>query len=153
MKQKFEVGYFVPINELPFRKCKKILSPEKHSFKMGDTESVCTNFIDFIGLDLKDQLNKDLAKVKFFSVLPDGYTDSLLTKNEIIYCLYFEPKLFITFFCCILNACILIGVDSIKVKYSSSHLNISKIFHQIVSTQLSVIQLKKHLNPLDVFWK
>ena len=48
--------------------------------------------MDFIGLGLKDQVNKDLAKAKFFSVLSDGSTDSPLTEKEIIYCLYFDSS-------------------------------------------------------------
>ena len=56
------------------------------------SDTACANFIDFVGLDLKDQLNRDFAKAKFFSVLSDGSTDSSLTENEIIYCLYFDPS-------------------------------------------------------------
>ena len=81
MKRKFEVAYFVANNKLLFNKYKEILSLEKHGVQMGDSyisDTACTNFIDFIGLDLKDQLYKDLAKAKFFTVLSDGSTDSLL---------------------------------------------------------------------------
>ena len=59
---------------------------------------------DFVGLNLKDQLNKDLAKAKFFSVLSAGSTDSLITKNKIVHCLYFDPSP--------------IGSDSVEVKFS-----------------------------------
>ena len=54
---------------------------------MGDSyinDTAYANFIDFISLDLKDQLNKDLAKAKFYSVLFDGSTDSSLIGNKII---------------------------------------------------------------------
>ena len=60
--------------------------------------------IDFVGLHVKDQLNKDLAKAKFFSVLSDGTTNSLITENKIIHCLYFDPSP--------------IGSDSVEVKCS-----------------------------------
>ena len=95
IKIKFEVAYFGANNELPFSKYKEVLSLEKHhSVQMSDSyisDTVCYNFIGFIGLDLKDQLLKDLAKAKFFSVLSDWSTDSLLIENKIIYCLYFDP--------------------------------------------------------------
>lgn len=75
IKIKFEVAYFGANNELPFSKYKEVLSLEKHhSVQMSDSyisDTVCYNFIGFIGLDLKDQLLKDLAKAKFFSVLSD----------------------------------------------------------------------------------
>ena len=97
MKRKFEVTYFIAKNELRFNKHKEILSLEKHhGVHMGDSyinDTVCANFIDFIGLDLKDQLSKDLVKAKFFSVLSDGSTDSLLTENKTTYCLHFDPSL------------------------------------------------------------
>ena len=96
MNRKFEVTYFIAKNELPFNKYKKILSLEKHhGVQMGDSyiiDTACANFIDFIGLGLKDQLNKDLVKAKFFVVLSDGSTDSSLIENKTIYCLYFDPS-------------------------------------------------------------
>ena len=108
MKRRFEVAYFIAKNGLPFNKYKEILSLEKHhGVQMGDSyinDTACANFIDFTGLDLKDQLNKYLVKVKFFSVLSDGSADSLLIENKIIYCLYFDASP--------------IGSDSVKVKCS-----------------------------------
>ena len=88
MKRKFEVAYLLAKNKLPFNKYKEILSLEKHhGVQMGDSyinDTAYANFIDFISLDLKDQLNKDLAKTKFYSVLFDGSTDSSLIGNKII---------------------------------------------------------------------
>ena len=79
-----------------FNKYKEIVSLEKHhGVQMGDyyiNDTTCANFMDFTGLGLKGQLNKDLAKAKFFSLLSDGSTDSLLTEKEIIYGLYFDPS-------------------------------------------------------------
>ena len=62
MKRKCGVVYFVAKNELPFNKYKEILSLDKHVVEMGDSYingTAWANFIDFIGLDLKDQLNRD----------------------------------------------------------------------------------------------
>ena len=60
MKRKFGVAYFVTDDELPFSKYKEIPSLEKHNVQMWDSyisDTACTDFIDFIGLDLEDQLH------------------------------------------------------------------------------------------------
>ena len=96
MKRKFEVAYFIAKNELPFNKYKEIHSLEKHhSVQMEDSyinNTTCANFMDFIGLDLKDQLNKDLVKANFTSVLSDGSTSLSIAETKLFYCLYFDPS-------------------------------------------------------------
>ena len=51
----------------------------------------CGTFIDYCGKEIKQQLNSDLAKAKFYSVLCDGSTDNSVKENEVIYALYFDP--------------------------------------------------------------
>ena len=143
MKQKFEVAYFVAKNEFPFNNYKetvrKTIMVSKWETLNPINDIGYANFIDFIGLDLKNQLNKDLAKARFFSVLSDKSTSSLLTENKITYCLYFDPSP--------------IDSDSVEVQCSFLYFKFHflKIFHQMTSTQLSVIQLKKHLSSLEFY--
>ena len=70
---------------------------------------------------IKNQLHKDLAKAKFFSVLYDGSTDS------------WKTKLFI--------ACILIHVRYALILSKSGghlcHISFLMVFHQMLSTQMA----------------
>lgn len=97
-KRKFEVAYFVAKNELPMTKYKEILDLEKlHGVDIGgayNTDRYCGEIIDYIGEStcMKHQLNKDIAKAKFFSVLCDGSTDSAVIENEVVYALHFDPE-------------------------------------------------------------
>ena len=71
-KTKFETTYFVVKQELPISKCKNILKLEsKHGVDVGTkylTDPSVGTFIDFMGQELKHQLNADLAKAKFYSI-------------------------------------------------------------------------------------
>lgn len=95
-KRKFEVAYMVAKTKAPMTLYPHILNLEKmHGVDMGtsyESDMACGEFIDFIGRDLQQQLNKDLSKAKFFSVLCDGSTDSAVLENEIVYVLYFDPE-------------------------------------------------------------
>ncbi|XP_057317246.1 E3 SUMO-protein ligase KIAA1586-like [Hydractinia symbiolongicarpus] len=94
-KKKFEVAYFVAKNRLPLTTYPELLKLErKHEVDIGiayNTDRACGTFIDYMGKDMKQQLNADLAKAKFFSVLCDGSTDNAVVENEVIYALHFDP--------------------------------------------------------------
>ena len=94
-KKKFEVSYFVAKENMPISSYAKLLKlEEKHKVDVKGAyrnEKACGEFIECIGDDLKCQLNVDLAKAKFFSVLCDGSTDSAVIEEEVIYLLYFDP--------------------------------------------------------------
>ena len=57
---------------------------------------------------MKRNLNADLAKATFFSVLCDGSTDNAVIENEVIYALHFDPMSS--------------NSDSIEVKISFLHI-------------------------------
>ncbi len=86
-KTKFKTAYFVVKQELPISKCKNILKLEsKHGVEVGTkylTDPSVGTFIDFMGQELKHQLNADLAKAKFHSVLCDGSMDTTTVENEV----------------------------------------------------------------------
>lgn len=86
-KTKFETAYFVVKQELPISKCKNILKLEsKHGVAVGTkylTDPSVGTFIDYMGQELKHQLNADLAKAKFYSVLCDGSMDTTTVENEV----------------------------------------------------------------------
>ena len=97
IKTKFETANFVVKQELPISKCKSILKLEsKHGVDVGTkylTDPSVGNFIDFMGQELKHQLNVDLIKAKFYSVLCDGSMDTATVENEvnIVYLFTFHP--------------------------------------------------------------
>ena len=95
-KIKFETAYFVAKQELPLTKYKEILNHEKfHSVNTGDsymTDVKAGEFIDFIAVDLKSKLCKDLATANFFTILCDGSTDLAVIEEEIIFVSYFDPN-------------------------------------------------------------
>ena len=98
-KNKFETAYFVVKQELPISKCKNILKLEsKHGVEVGTkylTDPSVGTFIDFMGQELKHQLNADLAKAKFYSVLCDGSMDTTTVENEvnnIVVCFLFNTR-------------------------------------------------------------
>ena len=95
-QKKFEVAYFVAKQQLPMSSAyPNLLQLElKHGVDVKgayQNNVSCGTFIEYIGDDLKQNLNTDLAKAKFFSVLRDGSTDSAVIKNEVIYALHFDP--------------------------------------------------------------
>ena len=73
------------------------------------TDRCCSTFIDYCGKEIKQQVNSDLAKAKFYSVLCDGSTDNSVKENEVIYALYFDP--------------VPRGSDSIEVKIAFLEMN------------------------------
>ena len=94
-KRKFEVAYFVAKQQLSMTKYTEILELENiHGVDIGQayqTDWHCSTFIDYCGKEIKQQLNSDLAKAKFYSVLCNGSTDNSAKENEVIYALYFDP--------------------------------------------------------------
>ena len=84
-----EVAYFIAKHQPPIVTYTDFLKLEqKHGVnkKAAYQNSVSGGtFIEYIGDDLKRNLNADLAKAKFFSVLCDGSTDSTVIENEVIY--------------------------------------------------------------------
>ena len=113
---------------------------------MGDfyiNDTACANFIDFIDLDLKDQVNKAKvkanAKDKFFSALSVGSTDSSLIENKIICCFYFHQSL--------------IDSDSVEVKCSFLSLKFLKdLSSDDIHTAISD-SIQKKLSCLDFICK
>jgi hypothetical protein len=93
--KKFEIAYFVAKKALPFTVYEDLIELEKHhGVDVGDvyaTRQQCGMFIDVNGDYIASQLQADLAKVKFYSVLSDGSTDNSITEKEVIYVLYFDP--------------------------------------------------------------
>ena len=55
-------------------------------------DNACAEFLDYLGEDLRLQLNKDLARVNYFSVLSDGSTDCTINEQECTFVLYFDPQ-------------------------------------------------------------
>lgn len=95
-KKKFEVAYFVAKHNMPLSSYADILDlEEKHKVDVKGAyknDKACGTFIEYMGDDLKRNLNVDLANAKFFSVLCDGSTDSAVIEEEVIYALYFDPS-------------------------------------------------------------
>lgn len=112
-KKKFEVAYYVAKHQMPLSSYADLLNlEEKHKVDVKGAyrnAKACGTFIEYIGDDLKRQLNADLAKAKFFSVLCDGSTDSAVIEEEVIYALHFDPSP--------LNS------DSVQVKTSFLHMH------------------------------
>ena len=77
-------------NELPFTKYAEILKLEKmHGVEIGsayNNEIQCGQFIDYIGQDLKQNVNKE-----FFGTLCDGSRDSATLDEEVVYISHFDP--------------------------------------------------------------
>ena len=73
------------------------------------TDRYCGTFIDYCGKEIKQQLNSDLAKAKFYSVLCNGSTNNSVKEIEVIYALYFDP--------------VPHGSDSIEVKIAFLEMN------------------------------
>ena len=97
LKKKFEVSYFVAKEELSLLKYERIINLEEmHRVKFGDAyrnRPSCGEFIDYVGEDIGDTLNKDLAQAKYFSALSEGSTDSTSKEQECVFALHFDPKL------------------------------------------------------------
>ena len=95
-KKKFEVTYFVAKNELHFTKYEEILKLKKmHGVEIGtayNNEIQCGQFIDYIGQDLKHNLNMELSKAKLFGTLCDGSMDSASIDEEVVYLSHFDPQ-------------------------------------------------------------
>ena len=112
-KRKFEVVYFVAKKQLSMSKYTEILKLKNmHGVDIGQayqTDQYCGTFIDYCGKEIKQQLNSDLAKAKFYSVLCNGSTDNSVKENEVIYALYFDP--------------VPRGSDSIEVKIAFLEMN------------------------------
>ena len=65
---------------------------KQHGVDVGNVYSTrhqCGEFIDVHGEYTASQLRSDLAKAKFYSVLTDGSTDSVITEKEVV--LHFDP--------------------------------------------------------------
>ena len=94
-KKKFEVAYFIAKHQIPIAAYPDFLKLEqKHRVDLTgayQNNMSCGTFIEYIGDDLKFQMNADLAKAKFYSVLCDGSTDKAVIENEVIYALHFDP--------------------------------------------------------------
>ena len=57
---------------------------EKHGVELGTnyrSDKQCAVFIDCIGEELGSQLQNNLSKAKFLSVLTDGSTDASIIEN------------------------------------------------------------------------
>ncbi|CAB3979843.1 zinc finger 862-like [Paramuricea clavata] len=93
--KKFDIAYFVAKNELPFTVFEDLITLEKrHGVDLGDVynnRKQCGEFIDVNAQFIAHQLNEDLTKAKFYSVLTDGSTDNSVTEKEVVYVLYFDP--------------------------------------------------------------
>lgn len=78
-KKKFDISYFVVKEEMPLIKYEKIIQIERrHGVAIGSTHNNRTaaqEFVSFQADQLKQELSKDLAKAKFYSILFDGTTD------------------------------------------------------------------------------
>ena len=94
-KKKFDISYFVVKEEMPLIKYEKIIELQKrHGVRLGSTHNNRTaacEFLSFQAGKLKQELSKDIAKAKFYSMLFDGTTDSSVTEQEAIFVLYFNP--------------------------------------------------------------
>ena len=94
-KKKF-VSYFVTKEELFLLKYERIINLEEMlGVKFGDAyrnRPSCGEFINYVGEDIGDTLNKDLARAKYFSVPSDGSTDSTSQEQECVFALHFDPK-------------------------------------------------------------
>ena len=89
LRHKFDVAYFVARENMSFRKYPAICELEaRHGVDIGKaytTETAGRSFVHFIAESQKQELVSDtLQKVKFFSVLLDGSTDSGNIDNELI---------------------------------------------------------------------
>ena len=96
-KEKFEIAYFFCKEEIPMSKYEKVIELEAmHGVDISNVAYAnagsCVNFIDFMGEEIANELNNDLSKGNFFSVLWDGPTDRSVLEQEVPFVLYFDLK-------------------------------------------------------------
>jgi hypothetical protein len=80
---------------LPFAVYEDLIALEKrHGVDLGNVytnRKQCAEFVDINAEFIAQQLNEDLTKAKFYSILTDGSTDKSVTEKEVVYVLYFDP--------------------------------------------------------------
>lgn len=95
-RTKFEIAYFIAKEELPLKKYPKLLKlQEKHGIEIGNSyrsDKSCNVFINHIGEDLGNNLQKELLNVTFCSVLTDGSEDASTTEKEAVFVQYLDKN-------------------------------------------------------------
>ena len=96
MIKKFEIAYVIVKVEMPLVKYHALIElEEKLGVELGTnycSDKQCAVFIDCIGEELGSQLQNDLSRAKFLSVLTDGSTDASIIKKEAIFVRYFDYR-------------------------------------------------------------
>lgn len=93
---KFDIAYFVAIENLPFTKYAKLCELEScHGVAVGTSyanENAGKEFIHYIAESKREELRETLRTAKFFSLLLDGSTDKGNIDNEVILVVWFDPN-------------------------------------------------------------
>ncbi len=95
IKKKFQIAYCLSKENMAFTKMGAICELEQlHKVDLGEgykNRQACTEFVEYISLDLRQSLANALQKGKFFSVQVDGSTDAANVEEELFVVLYFNP--------------------------------------------------------------
>lgn len=95
MKRKFEIAYMLCKEHMAFTKMSPLCElEEKHGVDLGSgykNKSACVTFVEFIALELRQQLLSRMGKANFFSILCDGTTDSGNLEEELFVVQFFDP--------------------------------------------------------------
>jgi len=88
LRVKFDIAYFVAIENLPFTKYPKVCELEgRHGVRVGTSyinENAGKELIHYIAESQRQELKQRLANAKFFSLLLDGSTDTGNIDNELL---------------------------------------------------------------------
>eukprot|EP00117_Sycon_ciliatum_P045916 scpid98535/ scgid32949/ len=92
----FDVAYMIAKEEMPFTKYPCIVELEKrHGVSLGtaySTDRKCKECTSVIGDTLKDDVVAAVRRSRYLGVLMDGYTDSSVVENELIYVLMVDSN-------------------------------------------------------------
>ena len=92
MKNRFSIAYYLAKNEKTFSDFPELLDLQELNGldvqKGYETDRAAAVFVDFIAESMKLPLKECLMKVKYYSVLQDGSTDTSVNEQELIYVLF-----------------------------------------------------------------
>ena len=98
-KRKFNIAYIIAKNNLAFQKMGPLCElEERHGIYLGQgykNNQACAEFIDFIALELQQNLAKSLSKARFFSLQADSSMDLGNVKDEVflvVFCDLYSPN-------------------------------------------------------------
>lgn len=91
-----DITYMMAKEAIPSKKFPSLVEMEKrHGVDLGTTyinEKMCAQFMACIADTLENELSSALSKVKYFSLLTDGSTDTSVKEVELMYIIYVNQQ-------------------------------------------------------------